>query len=144
MRFAPIFYFNCEIFSLYCKTKTNKNSQILWAKNPGFIKIEFCWRLIFEILIIHKPSLGSCEIPQKKFEPNRYSRLTVYWIQTNRHPNPKTSQIYICSVLSTRRGINPLKIIDFTGPGGWCWNPTAPSLNMPLSSNLKFRMGFHR
>jgi len=27
------------------------------------MKIEFCWRLIFEILIIYKPSLGSCEVP---------------------------------------------------------------------------------
>ena len=27
--------------------------------------IEFCWRLIFEILIIHKPFMGSCEVPHK-------------------------------------------------------------------------------
>ena len=29
------------------------------------MKIGFSWRLIFEILIIHKPSLGSCEVPLK-------------------------------------------------------------------------------
>ena len=27
--------------------------------------IEFCWRLIFEILIIHKPFMGLCEVPHK-------------------------------------------------------------------------------
>ena len=33
----------------------------------NLMEIEFCRRLIFESLIIHKPSLqGSCEAPQKK------------------------------------------------------------------------------
>ena len=36
-----------------------------------------------ENLIIHKPSLGSREIPQK-FGPDRFSRFDVYWIQTNK------------------------------------------------------------
>ena len=27
------------------------------------MKIKFCWREIFENSIIHKPSLGSCEVP---------------------------------------------------------------------------------
>ena len=31
----------------------------------NLMKIEFCWKLIFEILIIFKPSLGSCEVQYK-------------------------------------------------------------------------------
>jgi len=30
-----------------------------------FNENKICWRLIFEILIIHKPSLGSYEVPHK-------------------------------------------------------------------------------
>ena len=62
----PIFYFICDIFS-FLKTKTIKNSRIVkkFVDLQNFMKIEFCWILIFEILIIHKPSLESCEIPHK-------------------------------------------------------------------------------
>ena len=35
---------------------------MLWIFQ-NLMKIQFCWRLIFEILIIHKPSLGSCNVP---------------------------------------------------------------------------------
>ena len=38
---------------------------------------------IFEILIIHKPSLWSRDVPQKN-GPDRFSRFDVYWIQTNK------------------------------------------------------------
>ena len=47
-------------------------------------------RQIFEISIIHKPSRGSREVPQK-FEPDRLIRFDVYLKQTNRHP----SKVYI-------------------------------------------------
>ena len=52
-----------------CKqiTKT-KNFADFPKKIRGFSifsKIEFGWRQIFENLIIHKPTLGSREIPQK-------------------------------------------------------------------------------
>ena len=40
--------------------------------------IEFCWRLDFEILIIHKPS-------HTRFGPDRFSRFDVYWIQANKN-----------------------------------------------------------
>jgi len=33
----------------------------------NFLEIEFYWRSLFEILIIHKPSLGSCEITTYNF-----------------------------------------------------------------------------
>ena len=65
-RFAPIFSFNCEHFPLRnqkTKTKTKKVRGFL-KKNVGdfqnLMTIEFCWKLIFEILILYKPSLGSC------------------------------------------------------------------------------------
>ena len=37
----------------------------------------FFWRLFFPILIIHKPSLGSCEAPQICWT-DRFSRFDVY------------------------------------------------------------------
>jgi len=53
---------------------TLKPGLIKFTLKPGLIsietmekiallEIEFCWRQIFEILIIEKPSLGSCGIP---------------------------------------------------------------------------------
>jgi len=41
------------------------------------IKIKICLMHIFQILIIHKPSLVSCEVPQK-WVPDRFSRSDVY------------------------------------------------------------------
>ena len=38
----------------------------------------------FEILIIHKPSLGPREVPHKIRAP-RFSHFDVYWIQTDKH-----------------------------------------------------------
>ena len=46
----------------------------------------------FKILIIHNPSLGSCEVQQKKIGPNLFSRFDVYWIQTNRQTNKMTDK----------------------------------------------------
>ena len=53
-------------------------------------------RQIFEISIIHKPSRGSREVPQK-FEPDRLIRFDVYF-KTNKQ-TPKQS-IYIDYQLS--------------------------------------------
>ena len=41
------------------------------------MKIEFCPRQNFEILIIYKPSLGHVR-------PDRYCCFDVYWTQTDR------------------------------------------------------------
>ena len=43
------------------------------------------WTHLFEILSIHKPSLGSCDV-RTKFGPSRFSRCDIYLIlkQTNR------------------------------------------------------------
>ena len=49
--------------------------------------------LIFEILIIQKPSLGSCEV-QHKIWARSVRRFDVYWIQTNRHPDRQAKNIY--------------------------------------------------
>ena len=82
----------CEHFLFVCIVKTKANIKVC-----GFSK-QFCCRLTFEIWIIHKPSLGTCKVPHK-FGPDRFRRLDVYWIQTNKHPNQQTnkqtSQIYI-------------------------------------------------
>ena len=60
--FAPIFYFNCEHFLFVYIVKQKK--LVDFIKCCGFsiqnlVQIEFCWRLIFEILIIHTTSMGS-------------------------------------------------------------------------------------
>ena len=53
------------------------------------MKIEFWWRQIFEILMIHKPSLGSPDVPQKIWARS----VQPFWrlLDTNR----QTSQICI-------------------------------------------------
>ena len=48
----------------------------------NFMEIEFCWRLIVLILIIHKPSLGSCEDPQKNWVGSVQSFLRL--LDTNK------------------------------------------------------------
>ena len=60
-----IFYFNCEHFLFVCIVK--------------HIKIEICWRLIFEILIIHNLS-GDQVRSHTKFGPNRFSCFDVYCV----------------------------------------------------------------
>ena len=50
MRFASIFYFNCEHFLIeyIIKQKQIKADFITIIRGLiNFIKIEFCWRLIF-------------------------------------------------------------------------------------------------
>ena len=42
----------------------------------NLIKIEFSWKLILEILIIRKSSLGSFEVPQKMLGPIGLAALT--------------------------------------------------------------------
>ena len=47
----------------------------------NLMTIEFCWRLIFEILVIHKPSLG----------PIGSAVLTFFeYKQTDKHHNKQT------------------------------------------------------
>ena len=57
--------------------------EINFVDFQDLIKIEFCWRLIFEILIIHKPLWGHLRTYTKLW-PDRFSRFDVYWIQTNK------------------------------------------------------------
>ena len=64
-----ILTFNCEhlLFVQY-KTITNESSrifQIFFRAVLNFTKIKSVWIQVFVILSIHKPSLGSCEVPHK-------------------------------------------------------------------------------
>ena len=78
---------------LHCKTKQRKVSRfhknfMVFQNFLKFMKIEFCWRQILDILIIHKPSLGPCEVPQFFLARS----VSPFWrLQTNRHPD----RIYI-------------------------------------------------
>ena len=55
------------------------------------MKIEFCWMQVFEILIIHKPSMGNVRY-HTKFGPNRFNHIDVYWIQKNKQTNRQTDK----------------------------------------------------
>ena len=56
-RFSRIFFFDCKHFLLI---------QIVKQKLADFIKkCRGFWILIFEMLIIQKPSLESCQVPHK-------------------------------------------------------------------------------
>ena len=83
--FAPIFSFNCEHFLfVYIMKQKQKSSRIYkkLADFQTFMLIEFCLRKIFEILIIHKSSLGSHYVLH-----TIYSRLVQpFWrlLNTNR------------------------------------------------------------
>ena len=55
------------------------------------------WNIFFfSILTIHnhKPSMGSCEVPQICWT-DRFSRFDVYRLKTNKHPKKQTSKVYI-------------------------------------------------
>ena len=54
-------------------------------------EIEFSWRQIFEILIIHKPSLGSCELPQKLGQID----LAILTFIGNKQTDKQSIYIYI-------------------------------------------------
>ena len=62
------FYFNCEhvLIVNIKKTKKKRISRILWKK-CGFSRFEvfLSKTQIFQFLIIHKPSLGCREVPNK-------------------------------------------------------------------------------
>jgi len=61
--------------------------------------IEFWWRQIFEILIFHKPSLGSLDVSQKIWARS-VQPFDVYWIQTVKQTDKQTNRqakfIYRC------------------------------------------------
>ena len=67
------------------------------AKTKNFADLKF---------IIHKPSLGSREVPQK-FGPDRYSRFDVFfgYKQKNRQTNKQTDKLNLNIAL-----INPEKL----------------------------------
>ena len=57
-----------NIFLWYIMKKTNKKSSRIYKKFVDFqtfMLIEFCYKQIFEILIIHKSPLGSRYVPHK-------------------------------------------------------------------------------
>ena len=73
----------------------------------NWMKIEFCWRQIFEILIMHKPSHGSCEVPHKiwAWSVQPFRRL----LNTNR----QTSKVYLYREIEVCSSI--------LGPLRWSW-----------------------
>ena len=59
--------------------------------------IKYCWWLIFEILIVHKPFLGSCEVPHKsKYTDDRHV--------VNLNPSPPPEQMALKGIIVNRTG----------------------------------------
>ena len=95
-RFALIFYFNFKHFLFVYIVKQKQKKLADFIKNfvdfENLLEIEFWLKQIFETLIIHEPSLGSCRIGSAVLTFIGHQR-------TDRHPNrqtPKqTSKIYI-------------------------------------------------
>ena len=78
-----------------CKTKTKKFANFIKKISKFYDNPSFVWlRLIFEILIIHKPSLRSCQVPHK-IKTGSVQSFDVYWIQTNKHRHPDRQAKYI-------------------------------------------------
>ena len=73
------------------------------------MKIEFWWRQIFEILIIHKPSLWSRDVPQKIWARSvqPFWRLLDTNRQTDRQTNKQTDKpnLYIEDMMLNRTAI---------------------------------------
>ena len=65
--------------------RIKKNIRGFSKFNENLIYLE----AIFEILIIHKPSLGSHGVTQKIWA-DRFSRFDIYWIQTDKHPDKQS------------------------------------------------------
>ena len=100
-RFAPIYHFNCKHFlCVYIGNQKQKSSRIYKKKFVDFFyikKIVFRRRLICEILIIYKPSLGSCRVPQKNLA--RYIDSAIFTFNGHKQTNKQTSMKYIYFVL---------------------------------------------
>ena len=84
--FAPIFHFIWKhfFFSIQLKTQSKISRIFKIFKNRILLEAKF------ENSIIHKPSYGVTRGTARKFEPVRFSRFDVYWIQTDR----QTSKVY--------------------------------------------------
>ena len=68
---------------------------------------------IFKNSIIHKPSLGSLEVPQK-IGPDRFSRFDVYWIQTDKQSIYISRYIYKLAIADQKAGPNWIKFLEET------------------------------
>ena len=109
--FQHFFYFTlkkhkrCPYVKFYSDSSKNKDrtGQMYsnWSNSP-FMKIKF--RPIFEILFVHKPSLGSCEVPVPLKIWTRSVHPFWHLLDSNKLTNKKTYRqtdkqsihIYIC------------------------------------------------
>ena len=102
-RCAPIFYFNCDNVLFVYIVKQNKKKSRISSKHfmdfqnfNSLMKLKFWWRQIFEILIIHKPSLGLRNVPHKiwAWSVQPFWRLLDTNRQTPKHPRRQAKFIY--------------------------------------------------
>ena len=87
----------CENFAKKCKNFTKNTAKLLKKKNTKILrnfreKMEIMQKTKFKILIIHKPSMWSRDVPQKIWAWS----VQPFWrlLDTNKQTNGQTSQIY--------------------------------------------------
>ena len=91
------FYFNCEhfLFVYNVKQKRTKKFADFIKKIRGFSKFNdnrICWKQIFEILIIHKPSLGFISV-----QVYRYNQVWTFFVcpVTRFYPSPVVHMYFL-------------------------------------------------
>ena len=105
---ATIKSFN-RICSLVYIVKQNKKISRILTKNFVNFQIEFWWRQIYEILIIHKPSLGPREVPRKIWAWS----IQPFWRLDTNKPTPNcvsTIQAY-CRGFKVMKDVKTKKIL---------------------------------
>ncbi len=77
--------------------KQNKNNSWIFKILKNLMKIEFWWRQIFKISIIHNPSLWSRDVPQKIWTRSGSAVLTfIGHKQTDKQTDRQAKFIYRC------------------------------------------------
>ena len=105
MRFAPIFYFNCNhVLFVYIENKQKKFADF----NKTF---EFWWRQIFENSTIHKPSLGPLEVPHKIWAWS----ILLFWrlLETNKQTDKLNLYILYIQSYNQNKHIDLLQTQKF-------------------------------
>jgi len=118
------------------------SEEITWIFKifKNFMKIEFWWRQIFEILIFHKPSLWSRDVPQKIWARS----VQPFWrlLDTNKQTNKQTDRqakfIYRYGIykLLAFKHFTFLRHSSLSTPYISCFNPGPGSVCGSLGSYL--------
>ena len=111
-RFALIFYLNCDhVLFVYILKQRRKNFADFQELN-FFTKLKTFKTLFLFLSFITLP----CDhvMSHKKFEPDRFSRFDVYWIQTNGQTDRQAKFIYRLALEGASRPSSKLIVNMFS------------------------------